>query len=145
MKYSCEIVVEASREKCVSLWFDEKRLSEWQDGFLYKNWINGKANEVHSKAYILFEQKGRKLELEELIIDNQLPTSFKGKYTHIHMINTQEVVFTQQGMNQTVIRTDVIYTQFNSLVPKLMARFLPGMFRKQSQKWLDQFKTMVEE
>lgn len=32
----------------------------------------------------------------------------------------------------------------NGIMPKLMAKLFPGMFKKQSQKWMDQFKEFVE-
>jgi len=36
------------------------------------------------------------------------------------------------------------YTHVNGLIPRLMASLFPGMFRRQTQKWLDQFKTFAE-
>ncbi|MDF1697066.1 MAG: hypothetical protein P1U56_14585 [Saprospiraceae bacterium] len=144
MKYTCEIIVDVNREKCIELWLDERRLAEWQDGFQYKNWLDGVANENHAKAYILFEQNGRNLELEELIIKNQLPDYIEGKYTHVHMTNTQKVMFDVLDVNRTMIRTDVHYIQFSGFIPKIMGMLFPRVFKKQSQKWLNQFKVMAE-
>ena len=32
------------------------------------------------------------------------------------------------------------YLEFRGFMHKLMAKLLPGMFKKQKQKWLNQFK-----
>lgn len=145
MKYSCEVVVNVKREDCIKLWFDESRFSEWQDGFQSKNWIEGNALETNSKADILYDQNGRRLELIEHVVDNSLPDFYLGEYIHKHMTNTQKVIFREIDTNKTLVCTEVNYTQFNGLMPKLMGFLFPRLFRKQSQKWLDQFKFMVEE
>ena len=33
---------------------------------------------------------------------------------------------------------------FNGFMPRLMAMLMPGMFKRQTQKWLDQFKVFSE-
>jgi hypothetical protein len=36
------------------------------------------------------------------------------------------------------------YTRINWVMPKLMAILFPGMYRKQAEKWMVQFKEFVE-
>ena len=144
MKYSCEVLIDVKKDVCIQLWFDESRLIDWQDGFQSKKWIDGKAYAVNSKADIVFEQNGRRLELLEHVLENQLPDFYLGEYIHKHMTNTQKVIFKAIESDKTLIITEVDYSQFNGIMPRLMAFLFPGLFRKQSQKWLDQFKTMAE-
>ncbi len=35
-------------------------------------------------------------------------------------------------------------TRFNGFMPRLMATLMVGMFKRQKQKWLDQFKVFSE-
>ena len=143
MKYTCSVEVPVSRSKCIELWFDVSKMNRWQDGFKHKTWLEGEPNAVGSIADILLSQQGRKLELRERIISNQLPDFIEGEYVHEHMTNTQKVIFEELDASTTRVITEVDYTQFNKLIVKIMAMIFPSMFRKQSQKWLDQFKEMA--
>ena len=144
MKYTCSIEVPLSRDECIKLWLDESKFNKWQDGFQYKKWTKGAPNKKNSTADILIIQGNRKIELEELVTDNNLPNYIEGIYRHLHMTNTQKVSFEILSPQVTLIRSEVEYTKFNGFVPKMMAKFFPGMFKKQSQKWLDQFKLLAE-
>jgi len=144
MKYTCTIEVALNREDCVQLWLDESKFGEWQDGFQHKKWIQGNPNETNSKSEIVWAQGKRKMELTETILENRLPEYILGEYVHIHMTNTQKISFEAISSQSTLIRSDVEYTAFHSFLPKIMAKLFPGMFKKQSQKWLDQFKALAE-
>jgi hypothetical protein len=145
MKYTCRIEVPLNRDDCIKLWLDETQFDKWQEGFQYKKWTKGESNENNSTSNILILQGKRKIELEELIINNNLPDSIEGKYVHIHMTNTQKVSFEYLASQKTMIRSDVEYIKFNAFIPKMMAKFFPSLFKKQSQKWLDQFKLLAEQ
>ena len=144
MKYACSVEVPLNREEAIALWLDESKLAQWQDGFQHKNWISGSPNTDQSVSQILLFQNGRKMELEESILTNALPEFIEGEYVHIHMTNIQKVVFEILGENQTKITTEVHYTEFNTLIIKVMAFLFPGMFKKQSQKWPDQFVILAQ-
>ncbi len=144
MKYTCTVEIPLNRNKCIDLWLDESQYKEWQDGFQYKKWIEGEPNQLHSKSEILIISGKRKIELEEYILDNDLPSSIMGKYDHVHMTNTQKISFEVISPDATLIQSEVEYTAFHAFLPRMMAKLFPGMFKKQSQKWLDQFKILAE-
>ena len=144
MKYTCSVKVPLNRTDCVNLWMDESQFAEWQDGFQSKTWIEGKPNEIGSKSDIVLAQGKRRMELRETILDNNLPEHIEGRYDHIHMTNTQKITFEAMSSDSTLLTSDVEYTAFHSFMPKLMAKLFPGMFKKQSQKWLDQFRELAE-
>ena len=144
MKYSCTIHIKQPLRKVVALWEDENNFSNWQDGFQSIELIAGKANSPGSKSRIKLQQGKRKIELIETIISNNLPTEKTALYEHIHMTNTQTSRFEKISEEETRYITEVVYTQFNGLMPKLMSRLFPGMFKKQSQKWMNQFKEFAE-
>ena len=144
MKYTCNIEVKRSKEDCVKLWLDESYYARWQDGFQYKEWKYGRPNATGSISNILFAQGKRKIELEETILENNLPDFILGEYVHVHMINSQKISFQSISETTTLITSEVDYKAFYSFLPKMMAKLFPGMFKKQSQKWLDQFKRMAE-
>ncbi len=144
MKYTCTVDINLPIDKVVALWEDENHFKKWQDGFQSIEHLEGQLNKPGSKSKILLEQGNVFMELIETIISNNLPKEKKAFYEHIHMSNTQTTRFKELSETKTQHISEVEYTQFNGLMPKLMAKLFPSMFKKQSQKWMDQFKDFVE-
>ena len=84
------------------------------------------------------------MEILETILKNDLPQEFTGLYEHKHMSNTMSNRFESIDENKSRWIADVEYTRFSGLIPKLLASLFPGMFKKQTQKWLSQFKVFAE-
>ncbi len=144
MKYTCKVEINAPIEMVVALWENEDHFEEWQDGFHSIELLSGEKNQVGAKSRILITSP-QKIELIETILKNNLPEEKTGLYEHIHMTNTQTSRFEKLGENKTVYISEVEYTKFNGAMIKLMAKIMPGKFKAQSQKWMDQFKAFVEE
>lgn len=144
MKYNCIVNIELPIDKAVALWVDENNFDKWQDGFQSIEHLKGEPEAIGSKSKIVFQQGKRTIELMETILSNNLPQEKKALYEHIHMTNTQTTRFEKITESETRYISEVNYTQFNGLMPKLMAKLFPGMFKKQSQKWMNQFKYFAE-
>lgn len=144
MKYTCSAEINLPLEKLSALWQDENNFSHWQDGFQSITHLSGTPETVGAKSRIILQQGKRKIELLETIISAHLPYKKTALYEHKHMTNTQTTRFSDLENNKTLFQTEVEYTQFNGLIPKLLARFSPNIFKQQSQKWLDQFKAFAE-
>lgn len=84
------------------------------------------------------------MELIETIIESDLPKVKTALYDHIHMSNTQTTRFESLPNGNTRYISEVEYLQFHSWIPKLMAWLIPGVFKKQSMKWMKQFKKFAE-
>tara|TARA_B100000809_G_scaffold205959_1_gene207915 strand:- start:108 stop:440 length:333 start_codon:yes stop_codon:yes gene_type:complete len=85
------------------------------------------------------------MELVETIISKDLPHEITGEYEHPHMVNAMRNRFTALDQNRTRYEAHLNYSQFNGVMPRLMATLFPGVFRKQTQQWLDHFKQLAEE
>lgn len=144
MKYTCTVEIDLPIDSVVDLWNDENHFKEWQDGFVKTEPVNGEPGAIGSQSRIYLQQGKRKMELLETIRVNNLPDEKTALYEHIHMTNTQTTRFRSLSGNKTEYISEVEYLKFNGLAPKIMARFFPGMFKKQSQKWMDQFKVFAE-
>jgi len=145
MKYTCNIEINAPLSKVVALWEDENNFKHWQHGFQHIKHISGTPNTIGAKAEILIVQGKQTIELLETVMVNNLPEEKTALYEHVHMTNTQTSRFKALSDNKTLYISEVEYTKFNSFIPKLMAKLFPGMFKKQSEKWMQAFKLFVEQ
>jgi hypothetical protein len=53
-------------------------------------------------------------------------------------------IFTSLGANETRYDAEIHYTKFKGFVVKVMVFLFPSFFKKQVQKWLNNFKIFVE-
>jgi hypothetical protein len=144
MKFTCSVEIDLPVEKVVELFDNPKNLIEWQDGFVAIEPISGAPGEPGSKSRMIYIIRDREMEIIETIKVKNLPTEMTGVYEHIHMVNTMTTRFKEIAPGKTKYEAEIEYTQFNGFVPKMMAFFMPGLFKKQTQKWLNQFKTFAE-
>lgn len=140
MKFSCSIEINANVDRVQSIFLDSSTIKHYQDGFVSKTLISGDEGQNGAKSKLVY----KKLELIETILKNDLPNEFLGLYEHKHMTNTMKVSFSSITSNRTFYATEIEYTKFNGVLIKIMAKLFPGMFKKQVQKWLNQFKEYVE-
>lgn len=144
MKFTCTVKINQPISKVIDLWEDESKFSLWQDGFNSKTLLEGEKGKVGSKSKIILSQGRKSMELMETVLVNSLPKEFKTFVEHIHMDNTQTVRFRVLSKHDTEYSSEVEYTEFKHIIPKLLAKLFPGMFKKQVQKRLDQFKNLAE-
>lgn len=144
MKYTCETQINLPVSIVVELWKDENYFKEWQDGFVKIEHIKGEPETVGAISKIYLTQNNRKMELLETITVINLPFEKSAIYEHRHMTNTLTTRFIATENNKTRYVAEVEYLNFNGIIPKLMAKLFPGMFKKQNQKWMEQFKQFAE-
>jgi hypothetical protein len=144
MKFTCSVEIDLPVEKVVELFDNTDNLIEWQDGFVSFESIRGTPGEQGSKAKMIYLIRNQEMEIVETIMVKNLPEEMAGLYEHKHMVNTMTTRFKEIAPNKTKYEAEIEYTEFIGFVPKLMAFFMPGLFKKQTQKWLNQFKTFAE-
>ncbi len=144
MKFLCSAIVNLPIDKVVELYINPDNLKHWQDGFISFEHISGDPGAVGSKSKLLYTIGKRQMELIETIRVNDLPEEFSATYAAKSMVNNMTTNFTALSDNKTRYDMHIDYTKFNGILPKLMSILMPGMFKKQSQKWLDQFKVFAE-
>ena len=144
MKFEGSIDVRQPREIVVKFFADPQYLGEYQEGFLRKELVSGTAGEDGAVSKMYYKMGKREMELTETIISNRLPDVFEAHYHHVHMDNTMKCTFTEVQNGVTRYKQEVEYTRINWVMPKLVAILFPGMYRKQAEKWNQNFKTFVE-
>lgn len=143
MKFTCSALINLPKKDVVEYWKDERHFTKWQDGFLKIEHLEGEPGTSGAKSKLYYRQGKRDMELFETIIENNLPDENSAQYEHTHMTNIMTTRFIPIEENLTRYEVEIEYTKFNGLMPKLLAKMFPGMFVKQSQKWVNQFKDFV--
>ena len=144
MKFTTEVIINKPIELVAKYFADPQYLESYQDGFLRKVHVSGEVGQEKAVSMLYYKQGKGEMELEETILIQKLPEQFKGHYHHKHMDNTMEVRFTAIDKNTTRYESDINYTAFRGIMPKMLSIFGKSMLRKQGQKWLDNFKIFVE-
>lgn len=144
MKFTCTVIIEKPIDQVADLFINPDNLKEYQDGFIGKEIVSGTPATVGAISTMVYQQGKRKMEITETVTSNNLPHEFSGFYHHIHMDNTMTNRFTSLSENRTRYDAEIEYTVLRGFMVKAMAFLFPSMFKKQVQKWLDQFKVFAE-
>jgi len=144
MKYAGSIEINQPIALVTSLFADPNSLKEYQDGFVKKELQSGQAGEKGAVSKMYYQYGKRAMVLTETVVANNLPDSFEAFYHHQHMDNTMKCTFTALGENKTRYDYAYEYTRLNWVMPRLIAILFPSVYRKQGDKWMQQFKDFVE-
>lgn len=142
MLYTHEIQIDLSRTKVIELFDTTENLKEWQTGLQGYEFITGELGKEGSTMKLDFMIGKRQIELLETITKKNLPEEFEGKYEWKGGWNTLKNTFIELGENKTVwiSETEMHHSGFMKVVGFLM----PGSFKKNSFKFMENFKQFAE-
>lgn len=116
-------------------------MGEWQDGFISFEHFGGEKGAAGSKANIKYKMGSREIDMVETMESYDLPDEMVAIYEADKVWNRNINRFTDLGGST---RWDMeCEFQCGGFV-KLMAFFMPGMFRKQTEKMMSDFKRFAE-
>ena len=144
MKFKCSVIIHRPLDEVLELFKNPDNLQYWQEGFVSYENLSGTPGDVGSKSFFVYQHGKNRIELEETIMVNDLPEEFTADYVHEKMSNTMTNHFESLTNGHTLYEAYIDYYQFNGWVIKLMVKLFPGVFQKQTQKWLDRFKEFAE-
>ncbi|MEM9411823.1 MAG: SRPBCC family protein, partial [Planctomycetota bacterium] len=105
--------------------------------------LSGEPGHAGARSKMVYVNGKHRIELFETITLRNLPDQFDGVYDWGDGSNTLENRFIELAENRTRWESTCTY-EFKTLFLKLMGWFLPGSFKKQNQKFLDNFKAFCE-
>jgi len=142
MKYSLEVDINLPREKVIELFNDQDNLGKWQCGLESFEHISGEAGEVGAKSLIKYNMNKRKIEMTETIIKKDLPNEYWFTFEAKGMWNQVDNYFIVVDKNTTKWKIDNEFKGKGILA--IMLFLMPGMFKKQSLKFMNNFKAFAE-
>lgn len=143
MKYTTEIIVNVPLKEFIKKLDNPDNMKHWQRGLVDYEHIAGTPGEIGSKMKLLYKMGKREMELIETITSQELPHAFHVSYDTKGMHNLQENFFEEIDENTTkwTSKSEFLPTSF---MLRMMTLLMPGAFKKQSKKYLEDFKNFAE-
>ena len=143
MKYTLEIIIDLPRAEVIEKMDSFENLKHWQKGFVGYEHLSGTPGEDGAKSKLDYKTGKREVSLTETIIKSNFPDAFHATYEAKGVLNIQENYFTQIDDNTTKWATQSEF-KFSGFAMKVMAFLMPGAFKKQSYKYMVDFKNFAE-
>jgi hypothetical protein len=143
MKYTIEILINKPLAEVVKKIDSTDNLKHWHEGLVSTEHISGTPGEFGAKMKLNYNFGNRQMQLIETITKRNLPDEFHATYNTRGMRNIQQNFFISLGANQTKWRSNCEF-QPTSFFMRTMLFFMPGAFKKQSLKYMTNFKNFVE-
>ena len=143
MKYTNEIEIDLPVEKVIELFDEPENLKHWQPGLVSFEHVSGTPGQPGAKSRLKYKMGSREIEMIETITKRDLPREFAGIYEAKGVYNVISNKFTPLGGHKTKWVAENEF-QFSGFM-KLFGWLMPGSFKKQGQKFLDDFKKFAEQ
>lgn len=142
MKYEIEVKINLPREKVIELFNNPDNMKYWQPGLLSFEHISGEAGQVGAKSRLHYKMGKREIKMIETITVNNLPHEFSGTYEAKGVWNQVQNYFMDLDDNKTLWKS---VNEFKGTgFMKIMMFLMPGMFKKETCKYLLNFKEFAE-
>lgn len=143
MTFTISIEIEVPLDKLVALFDDPVNLKKWQPDLVSFEAISGTPGHPGARSRLVYQMGKRRVEMIETITLRSLPAAFNGQYETkgIH----HEIRNRFEALSPTSSRwTADNEFRFDSFGMRAFAALLPGVFRKQSLKFMERFKNFAE-
>lgn len=143
MKYTSKITIDLPREEVIAKLDNADNMKHWQRGLINYELLEGTPGQPGAKMKLNYQMGKRKLSMTETIIENNFPSEFHATYDTKGVLNAQRNFFNKVDDNTTEWVSESEF-KFDSFGMKLMGWLMPGAFKKQSMKYLNDFKNFAE-
>ncbi|WP_394174184.1 SRPBCC family protein [Thalassotalea litorea] len=142
MKYTLEIDIALPVDRVIELFDNPHNLKKWQPDLISFETISGVPGEEGTESRLLYRMGNKEIAMTETITVKQLPQQFSGVYETDNVWNLVDNTFIPLSENQTrwIVKNEFKCSGF----VKLMMMLMPGMFKKQSNRYMEQFKEFAE-
>jgi hypothetical protein len=143
MKYTTEVIIDMPREEVIEKLDNADNMKHWQRGLTHYEFLEGTPGTEGAKMKLEYKMGKREMAMTETITKNSFPSEFHANYDAKGVHNIQKNYFHELEGSKTKWVSESEF-QFASFGMKLMGWLMPGAFKKQSQKYLNDFKNFVE-
>ena len=143
MKYTIEITINLPRREVVKKLDNVENLKHWQKGLVSYELLDSSSGNEGDKMKLHYKMGKRDMTLIETITKSNLPKELHATYHTKGVLNIQQNYFKEVDSTTTkwVSKNEF---QFSSFGMKVMGWIIPGAFKKQTKKYLTDFKNFAE-
>ncbi|MHA7842784.1 MAG: SRPBCC family protein [Winogradskyella sp.] len=143
MEYTTEIIIEKPLQEVAKKMNSAENMKHWQEGLVSAEHISGTPGEFGAKMKLQYNFGKRKMELIETITKHDFPNEFHATYTTKGVRNIQQNYFesTHEGHTKWISKNEFQPTNF---MMNAMLFLMPGAFKKQTKKYMTNFKNFAE-
>ena len=143
MKYTTEIIIEKPLQEVAKKMNSAENMKHWQEGLISAEHISGTPGEFGAKMKLKYQLGKREMELIETITKQDFPNEFHATYTTKGVRNIQQNYFetTPEGHTKWISKNEFQPTTF---MMNAMLFLMPRAFKKQTKKYMDNFKNFAE-
>ena len=142
MKYKQSIIVNLPIEKVIELFDNPDNMKYWQEGFISFEHLSGEPGHTGAKSKLKYKMGKNEIEMIETITVRDLPREFSAIYEAKGVWNEVKNYFEPIDANSTKWTSENTFN-FKGFM-KIIAFLMPGMFKKQSYKFMEDFKKFAE-
>ena len=143
MKYTREVVIDLPRDRVIELFDNPDNLPKWQEGLQSFEHVSGEPGQPGAKSRLVYDHRGRHIEMIETITERNLPDEFSGTYETEGVWNGMKNRFVEDAPDRTRWIAESEF-RCSGLKMKLMTIFLRPMFTSTTLKSLRDFKAFAE-
>lgn len=142
MKYTTEIVVDLPREEFIKKLDNPENMKHWQRGLITYEQLSRNPGQEGARMSLSYKMGKREMDMVETIIKRNLPEEMHTIYDTKGVHNIQKNYFREEnGKTRWISESEF---QFSGIGMKLMGFLMPGAFKKQSLKYMEDFKNFAE-
>ena len=143
MKYTTEIIIHKSLAEVIHKMNSTENIVHWQEGLGSTEHLSGTPGEFGAKMKLNYDFGNRKMALVETITKSNFPNEFHATY------NTEGICNIQQNFFESITEGETKWISKNEFQPTTFAMhamllFMPRAFKKQTKKFMNNFKYFVE-
>lgn len=142
MKYTLEVEIDRPVQEVTELFDNPDNLKYWMDSLVSFEHLTGIPGQPGAQSRLLFKMGKRNVEMIETITTRNLPEEFSGTYEANGVYNEIRNKFEPLSGNRTKYTAENSF-EFRGFM-KLVAFLIPGAFKKQSLKYMEDFKDFAE-
>lgn len=143
MKYKCEVTIDLPRDAVIALFKNLEFRPVWQEGLTRIENIEGLAFEVNAVHQYHFMMKNKEMIIKETILEQHFPDYISAMYVSSGVENISTDEFISKPNHSTIYVSEQEFYS-NKLFYRLLFIFMPSMFKRETQKTLNAFKSFCE-
>jgi len=144
MQYTLHIDINLPRAEVIALFKNPDNMAKWQQGFISMRHIYGEAGQPGAKTRLYYKIGNREINMLETITAVNFPENFSAIYEADNVWNEAQNSFI--ALSDSSTRWKVQHTfKFSSWVLRIVGYLIPSMFKKQSYKYMVDFKAFAEQ